>query len=238
MHRAARSYSARAGCTQVAGLPAPLFILDQGYSASGLTRTLADMPVQLLVRIAGDRVFHDGRPEPRAPSPEPRKPGPGRNPPPRPVDLARGPHRNPLGPRRPPTGLLAQIRHGAHLRAAEVGTRPDRRPTAHPRTDPALDLDRSRRLRPTPPRSPPRRRPASPLEETAPAGPRPEPAPGPPRMSASARPVGHPSHLPKTSTPGTWRPPGRKNTPAQRHPVIAKTVRTDTGKVEGRKKRG
>ncbi|MFB7225048.1 NF041680 family putative transposase [Streptomyces sp. NPDC056227] len=54
------------------GLPAPLFILDQGYSASGLTHALADVPVQLLVRIAGDRVYYDGRPGPR-------KPGPGRN---------------------------------------------------------------------------------------------------------------------------------------------------------------
>jgi hypothetical protein len=55
-----------------AGRPAPLFILDQGYAAAALTHALGDLEVQLLVRIAGDRVFYDGRPGPR-------KPGPGRN---------------------------------------------------------------------------------------------------------------------------------------------------------------
>ncbi|TJZ90807.1 NF041680 family putative transposase, partial [Actinacidiphila oryziradicis] len=60
------------GRLRIDGRPAPLFIHDQGYSASGLTHALADVPVQLLVRIAGDRVFYDGRPAPR-------KPGPGRN---------------------------------------------------------------------------------------------------------------------------------------------------------------
>ncbi|MEV8548162.1 transposase [Streptomyces sp. NPDC051572] len=50
--------------------------------------------------------------------------------------------------------------------------------------------------------------------------------------------LGTPSSLPKTSTPGTGRPPGRKNTPAQRHPIITKTVKTDTGKAKGRKKKG
>ena len=54
-----------------AGRPAPLFILDQGYAAAALTHALGDLEVQLLVRIAGDRVFYDGRPGPR-------KPGPGR----------------------------------------------------------------------------------------------------------------------------------------------------------------
>ncbi|MDH6128240.1 transposase [Kitasatospora sp. GP82] len=60
------------GRLRIDGQAAPLFILDQGYSASGLTHALANVPVQLLVRIAGDRVFYDGRPGPR-------KPGPGRN---------------------------------------------------------------------------------------------------------------------------------------------------------------
>ena len=55
-----------------AGQPAPLFILDQGYAAAALTHALGGLEVQLLVRIAGDRVFYDGRPGPR-------KPGPGRN---------------------------------------------------------------------------------------------------------------------------------------------------------------
>ena len=55
-----------------AGRPAPLFILDQGYAAAALTHALGGLEVQLLVRIAGDRVFYDGRPGPR-------KPGPGRN---------------------------------------------------------------------------------------------------------------------------------------------------------------
>jgi DDE superfamily endonuclease len=54
------------------GRPAPLFILDQGYAAAALTHALAGLEVQLLVRIAGGRVFYDGRPGPR-------KPGPGRN---------------------------------------------------------------------------------------------------------------------------------------------------------------
>ncbi|WP_261568422.1 transposase [Frankia gtarii] len=51
---------------------APMFVLDQGYAAAALTHALGDLPVQTLVRIAGDRVFYDGRPGPR-------KPGPGRN---------------------------------------------------------------------------------------------------------------------------------------------------------------
>jgi len=51
------------------GRPAPLFI---GYAAAALTHALGGLEVQLLVRIAGDRVFYDGRPGPR-------KPGPGRN---------------------------------------------------------------------------------------------------------------------------------------------------------------
>ena len=55
-----------------AGRPAPLFILDQGYAAAALTHALDGLEVQLLVRIAGDRVFYDGRPGPR-------RPGPGRN---------------------------------------------------------------------------------------------------------------------------------------------------------------
>lgn len=55
-----------------AGRPAPLFVLDQGYAAAALTHALGGLEVQLLVRIAGDRVFYDGRPGPR-------KPGPGRN---------------------------------------------------------------------------------------------------------------------------------------------------------------
>ena len=55
-----------------AGRPAPLFILDQGYAAAALTHALGGLEVQLLVRIAGDRVFYDG-------CPGPRKPGPGRN---------------------------------------------------------------------------------------------------------------------------------------------------------------
>jgi hypothetical protein len=54
-----------------AGRPAPLFILDQGYAAAALTHALGGLEVELLVRIAGDRVFYDGRPGPR-------KPGPGR----------------------------------------------------------------------------------------------------------------------------------------------------------------
>lgn len=54
------------------GRPVPLFVLDQGYAAAALTHALDDLPVQTLVRIAGDRVFYDGRPDPR-------KPGPGRN---------------------------------------------------------------------------------------------------------------------------------------------------------------
>jgi hypothetical protein len=49
-----------------------LFILDQGYVAAVLTHALDGLEVQLLVRIAGDRVFYHGRPGPR-------KPGPGRN---------------------------------------------------------------------------------------------------------------------------------------------------------------
>lgn len=52
--------------------PAPLFVLDQGYAASALTHALDGLGVQTLVRIAGDRVYYDGRPSPR-------KPGPGRN---------------------------------------------------------------------------------------------------------------------------------------------------------------
>jgi hypothetical protein len=46
--------------------------LDQGYAAAALTHALGGLEVQLLVRIAGDRVFYDGQPGPR-------KPGPGRN---------------------------------------------------------------------------------------------------------------------------------------------------------------
>lgn len=52
--------------------PVPLFVLDQGYAAAALTHAVGDAEVQLLVRVSGDRVFHDGRPGPR-------KPGPGRN---------------------------------------------------------------------------------------------------------------------------------------------------------------
>ncbi|MFG2525360.1 hypothetical protein [Streptomyces sp. NPDC048527] len=48
------------------GQRTPVFILGQGYSASGLTRALADVPDQLLVRIAGDRVFYDGAPKARS----------------------------------------------------------------------------------------------------------------------------------------------------------------------------
>jgi hypothetical protein len=55
-----------------AGRPAPLFILDQGYAAAALTHALDGLEVQLLVRMAGDRVFYDGRPGPR-------RPGSGRN---------------------------------------------------------------------------------------------------------------------------------------------------------------
>ncbi|MFE3205705.1 NF041680 family putative transposase [Embleya sp. NPDC059237] len=47
--------------------PAPLFVLDQGYCGAGLSHALADLDVQLLVRIGGDGVFYDGWP------------GPGRN---------------------------------------------------------------------------------------------------------------------------------------------------------------
>ena len=50
-----------------AGRPAPLFVLDQGYAAAALTHALGGLEVQLLVRIAGDRVFYDGRPGPRKP---------------------------------------------------------------------------------------------------------------------------------------------------------------------------
>ncbi len=50
--------------TQPAGRPAPLFVLDQGYAAAALTHALGDLPVQTLVRIAGDRVFYDGRARP------------------------------------------------------------------------------------------------------------------------------------------------------------------------------
>ncbi|MFD7447341.1 NF041680 family putative transposase, partial [Streptomyces sp. NPDC059909] len=63
---------AEQGRLHVKERPAPLFIFDQGYGASALTHALADLPVQLLVRIGADRVFYDGRPGPR-------KPGPGRN---------------------------------------------------------------------------------------------------------------------------------------------------------------
>jgi hypothetical protein len=51
---------------------APLFILDQSYAAAALTHALDGLEVQLVVRMAGDRVFYDGRPGPR-------EPGPGRN---------------------------------------------------------------------------------------------------------------------------------------------------------------
>ena len=44
----------------------------RGYAAAALTHALGGLEVQLLVRIAGDRVFYDGQPGPR-------KPGPGRN---------------------------------------------------------------------------------------------------------------------------------------------------------------
>jgi hypothetical protein len=57
--------------SESAARPAPLFVMDQGYAASALTHAVGDTEVQLLVRIAGDRVFYDGRPGPR-------KPGPGR----------------------------------------------------------------------------------------------------------------------------------------------------------------
>ncbi|WP_326697433.1 transposase [Streptomyces sp. NBC_01754] len=57
---------------QEADRPAPLFVLDQGYAAAALVHALDGAPIQTLVRIAGDRVFYDGRPGPR-------KPGPGRN---------------------------------------------------------------------------------------------------------------------------------------------------------------
>lgn len=83
--------------------------------------------------------------------------GPGRvvarrsQPAPHAVPLARGPHRGPTRPRHAVACLPAAIRHGAHLPAAEGGTRLDRRSRAHPRAGPALDMDRRRRLHPTPP---------------------------------------------------------------------------------------
>lgn len=67
-----RDLAGRLGRQSTAGRPAPLFVLDQGYAAAALTHALDGLEVQMLVRIAGDRVFYDGRPGPR-------KPGPGRN---------------------------------------------------------------------------------------------------------------------------------------------------------------
>lgn len=67
-----RDLASRLGARSSVERPAPLFVLDQGYAAAALTHALGDLPVQILVRIAGDRVFYDGRPGPR-------KPGPGRN---------------------------------------------------------------------------------------------------------------------------------------------------------------
>ena len=67
-----RDLAGRLGRQTSAGRPAPLFVLDQGYAATALTHALGDLEVQTLVRIAGDRVYYDGRPGPR-------KPGPGRN---------------------------------------------------------------------------------------------------------------------------------------------------------------
>ncbi|WP_007507715.1 NF041680 family putative transposase [Pseudofrankia saprophytica] len=67
-----RDLTRRLGTQPPTPQPAPMFVLDQGYAAAALTHALGDLPVQTLVRIAGDRVFYDGRPGPR-------KPGPGRN---------------------------------------------------------------------------------------------------------------------------------------------------------------
>lgn len=67
-----RDLTRRLGTRPSTEQAAPMFVLDQGYAAAALTHALGDLPVQTLVRIAGDRVFYDGRPGPR-------KPGPGRN---------------------------------------------------------------------------------------------------------------------------------------------------------------
>ncbi|MEV5011515.1 NF041680 family putative transposase [Streptomyces sp. NPDC055692] len=67
-----RDLAGRLGRQTSAERPAPLFVLDQGYGATALAHALGDLEVQTLVRIAGDRVYYDGRPGPR-------KPGPGRN---------------------------------------------------------------------------------------------------------------------------------------------------------------
>jgi hypothetical protein len=67
-----RDLAGRLGKWSPSGRPAPLFVMDQGYAAAALTHALDGLEVQTLVRIAGDRVFYDGRPGPR-------KPGPGRN---------------------------------------------------------------------------------------------------------------------------------------------------------------
>lgn len=301
------------GKLQVTGLPAPLFILDQGYSASGLTHALADVPVQLLVRIAGDRVFYDGRPEPR-------KPGPGRN-------GVHG-HRFELSAavnmRRPDqvhvvpdTSRYGRVEvrawHHMHQKVQRNGYFADQYPKLNTRlpviegtvievrvdrlpdgrnphrtlwlwhADPTgtlpnldvlwraylrrFDMEHTFRLlkselgwtaaRLRTPEQTQRwtwivlaayaqlrlaRHLVKDLRHPWEKPPRPGRGLSPHRVRRGYRHLrdrlGTPSGLPKTSTPGTGRPPGRKNTPAQRHPIITKTVKTDTVKAKGRKKKG
>ena len=50
--------------------------------------------------------------------------------------------------------------------------------------------------------------------------------------------LGTPARLPKTTRPGPGRPPGGKNTPAQRHRLGSELRKTDTTKKTGGEKKG
>lgn len=301
------------GRLQRVGSPAPLFVFDQGYSASGLTHALSDVPVQLLVRIAGDRVFYDGRPGPR-------KPGPGRN----------GVHGNrfelstPVKPQSPDQTLVVpdtsrygrvEVRawHRMHQKVQRNGYFADQYPTLNTRlpviegtvievrverlpdgrsphrtmwlwhADPTgalpnldvlwraylrrFDMEHTFRLlkselgwtaaRLRAPEQTQRwtwvitaayvqlrlaRHLVDDLRRPWEKRPRPGRGLSPHRVRRGYRhlrdQIGTPSRLPKTSTPGPGRPPGRKNTPAQRHPVTTKLAKTDTEAIKARKKKG
>jgi hypothetical protein len=69
-----RAVTARLSRDQQAQAPAPVFVFDAGYDAPALSMALADLPVQLLIRLRTDRVFyHDPAPRPpNRPGPQPR----------------------------------------------------------------------------------------------------------------------------------------------------------------------
>ena len=122
----------------------------------------------------------------------------------------------------------------AHLPAVQAGPRVGRPQDPRPAGGRPLDLDHHRLPHPTPPRSPPRRRPAPPPLGTTP----------PPRRLTPARvrrgfrnirlAMGCPAGAPKPGTPGPGRPPGSKNRhPAARHGVGKHGKTNPAQKIKG-----